>query len=129
MSHTPHQSVSVVQVVETIFPAFGFGDSAIRFVVIAFAIGLIPALIFSWVFEFTSEGFKRDHEVDRNQSIAPNTGKKLDRAIVVILTLALGYFAVDKFVLDPGRDIAIETRAAQRARSEALTSEFSSCRG
>ena len=114
----------VVQVVETIFPAFGFGDSAIRFVVIAFAIGLIPTLIFSWVFEFTSEGFKRDHEVDRNQSIAPNTGKKLDRAIVVILTLALGYFAVDKFVLDPGRDIEIETRAAQRARSEALTSSF-----
>jgi hypothetical protein len=36
----------VIQVVETIFPAFGFGDSAIRFVVIVFAIGLIPVLVF-----------------------------------------------------------------------------------
>jgi adenylate cyclase len=114
----------VIQVVETVFPAFGFGDSAVRVVVIVFAIGLIPALIFSWVFEFTPDGLKRDHDVDRSQSIAPNTSKKLDRAIVVILTLAVGYFAVDKFVLDPARDIEIEKRAAQRARSETLASSF-----
>lgn len=44
----------VVQVVETIFPAFGFSDAAIRIVVIVFAIGLIPTLILAWAFELTS---------------------------------------------------------------------------
>ena len=37
----------VIQVVETIFPAFGFGDAAIRTTTILFAIGLVPTLIFA----------------------------------------------------------------------------------
>ena len=45
----------VVQVVETIFPAYGFGDEAIRFVVMAFAIGFIPAVVIAWAFEWTPE--------------------------------------------------------------------------
>ena len=89
----------VIQVVETIFPAFGFSDSAIRIVVIVFAIGLLPALILAWAFELTPEGLKKDKDVDRSQSLTPQTGKKLDRMIMVVLALALGYFAFDKFVL------------------------------
>jgi len=114
----------VIQVVETIFPAFGFGDSAVRVVAILFAIGLVPAFVLSWIFEFTPEGLKREDEVDRSQAISSYASKKLDRAIIVILTLAVGYFAVDKFVLDPARDTEIEKRAAQRGRSETLTSSF-----
>ena len=34
----------------------------------------------------------------------PKTSKKLDRIIMIVLALALGYFAFDKFVLDPARD-------------------------
>ena len=37
----------VKQVVETIFPAFGFGDAAVRIVTIVFGIGLVPVLIFA----------------------------------------------------------------------------------
>jgi len=36
-----------IQIVETIFPAFGFSDVAVRIVTIVFAIGLIPTLTFS----------------------------------------------------------------------------------
>jgi len=43
----------IIQVVETIFPAFRFGDAAIRIATIVLAIGLIPALIFAWAFELT----------------------------------------------------------------------------
>ncbi len=93
----------LVQVVATIFPAFGFGDSTVRVVVIVFAIGLIPALVFSWLFEITPEGIKREGKVDHSQPIALATVKRLDRAIIIILTLAVGFFAFDKFVLDPKR--------------------------
>ncbi len=53
----------VVQVVETIFPAFGFGDEAIRFVVIVFAVGFVPVVVLAWVFELTPDGLKKDDEV------------------------------------------------------------------
>ena len=35
----------IIQVVETIFPAFGFGDAAVRVATIALAIGLVLSLI------------------------------------------------------------------------------------
>ncbi|MEJ2258304.1 MAG: hypothetical protein P8X98_15195, partial [Woeseiaceae bacterium] len=89
----------VIQVVETIFPAFGFGDVAVRNTTIVFVIGFIPALIFAWAFELTPEGLKREQDVDRSESITPYTGKKLDRVIMVVLALGLAFFAFDKFVL------------------------------
>jgi adenylate cyclase len=46
----------VIQLVETIFSAFGFSDAAIRTVTIVFAIGLIPTVILAWAFEITPEG-------------------------------------------------------------------------
>ena len=35
------------------------------------------------------------------QSIAPQTARRMDRMIIAVLLLALGYFAFDKFVLAP----------------------------
>jgi TolB-like protein/Flp pilus assembly protein TadD len=114
----------VIQVVETLFPVFGLSDAAIRMVVIVLAIGLLPVMVFAWAFELTPEGLKKESDVDRSQSIAPKTGKRLDRVIMLALALALGYFAFDKFVLDPARDEAKVQSAHQEGRSEALTESF-----
>ena len=95
----------IVQLVETVLPVFGVGDAVIRTIFIILAIGFIPALVFSWAYEMTPEGLKRETEVDRTRSITPQTGKKLDQVIILVLGLALAYFAVDKFVLDPARDV------------------------
>jgi len=111
----------LIQVAETIFPLFGFGDTPARLVVIALAIGFIPSLIFSWVFEITPEGLKKDADVDREKSITQTAGRKLDRIILVVLVLALGYFAFDKFVLDPARDQSKIEIAHQEGRTAALT--------
>lgn len=109
----------VIQVVETIFPAFGFGDVAIRTVVIALAIGLVPVVIFAWAFELTPEGLKREKDVDRSQSITPQTGKRLDRAIMVVLALGLGYFAFDKFVLAPQRTADLQQELTEQMETVA----------
>jgi adenylate cyclase len=121
----------VIQVVETILPAFGFGDVAIRVTTIIFAIGFIPTLIFAWVFELTPEGLTREADVDRSQSITPQTGKRLDRVVMVALALGLAYFAFDKFVLDPRkeavqRERVVEQveRARQAGRTEALVESY-----
>ena len=114
----------LIQVAETIFPLFGFGDTPARIVVIVLAIGLVPSMIFAWAFELTPEGLKKESEVDRTQSLTPHIGKKLDRMIMVVLALALGYFAFDKFVLDPVEDVQIAESAHQEGRSAAFTESF-----
>ena len=107
----------IIQVVETIFPLYGFSNVAIRLVITVLAIGLLPVVILAWAFELTPEGLKRDKDVDRSQSISLQTGKKLDRMIMVVLALALGYFAFDKFVLDPQREAAMQQQTAEQLAS------------
>src|SRR5207302_2716931 len=89
----------LVQVASTVLPMFGAPDWLPRTVVILLAIGFLPALIFSWVFEMTPEGLKRDEDVKPEESIAPQTGRRMNRMIIAVLVLALGYFVFDKFVL------------------------------
>jgi TolB-like protein len=106
--------------VETIFPAFGFGDTAVRVTTIALVIGLIPAIILSWVYEITPEGLKLERNVDRSRSITPQTGRKLDRMIMMGLALSVSYFAFDKFVMDPRRDAENLELATEQAVEQAI---------
>lgn len=119
----------LIQVAETIFPLFGFGDAPARIVVIVLAIGFVPAVIISWAFEITPEGLKRDADVDHEHAATSHAGKKLDRIIFAVLAVAVAYFAFDKFVLDPQRDIDLTESAAragaEQAREEARLGLFS----
>lgn len=92
-----------MQVVATVSLLLGAPRWVGRKVLALLAIGFVPALVFSWVYELTSEGVKRDGEVPSGASVAPQTARRMDRMIIVVLLLALGYFAVDKFVLAPER--------------------------
>jgi len=74
-----------------------------RVIVLLVAIGLPVTLFFAWAFEMTPEGIKKEKDVDRSKSITQVTGQKLNNTIIGILVVALAYFAVDKFVLAPGR--------------------------
>lgn len=57
----------IVQVVATIFPAFGYDAAAVRIAVIVQGIGFIPAMILTWVFEITPDGIKKEKDVDRSR--------------------------------------------------------------
>ena len=114
----------IIQVVETIFPIYGLSQDSIRYVVTALAIGLIPVLILAWAFELTPEGLKRDKDIDRSQPVSMKTGKVLDRTIMIVLALALGYFAFDKFVLSESREAAIAESARQEGRTDALVGSY-----
>ena len=94
----------LTQVASTVLPTFDVPSWALRGLIIALVLGFFPALIVSWIFELTPQGLKRDEEVAPEQSIAPQTARRMDRMIIVVLALALGYFAFDKFVLGPRRE-------------------------
>jgi TolB-like protein len=102
----------LIQVAETVFPLFGL-EAAARLVVILLIIGFIPALIFAWVFEMTPGGLRRDADVPRDQRDSPQDRRRFDRLIIVILGLAVTFFAFERFVLVPGR-IASELEAVRQ---------------
>lgn len=111
----------IIQVVETLFPIFDFSNESIRITVVVLAIGLIPVLFFAWAFELTPQGLKREKDVVRDHSITPQTGKKLDRWVIVALAFALAYFAFDKFVLSPAREVELVESTAQIAEQAILS--------
>ncbi|MFT5451678.1 MAG: adenylate cyclase [Enterobacterales bacterium] len=115
----------VVEVAGTLLGTFGFDESTLRFVIIALVIGLIPALVFSWIFELTSDGLKKESELDRKHSISQKTGKKLDHAFLILMAMALSYFAFDKFILAPERDAQLVQTTTKEVKQEILQESYS----
>jgi TolB-like protein len=112
----------LIQIAETLFPVFGLSDMAIRTVVIILGVGFMPAVILSWIFEWTPEGLQRDRDITAPPPAA--RARRFDAVIIAMLVLAVAYFAVDKFVLDPARDAAMESAAEERGRTEGIVESF-----
>ena len=109
----------ITQVAGTVLPMFGAPGWIARSIVLVLMIGFIPALIFAWVFELTPDGLKRDSEIPEAQSIAPQTARKMERMFLLLLVLALGFFAFDKFLLAPQRDAALVAQTTQTVTAQA----------
>ncbi|MDH3787360.1 MAG: hypothetical protein OES53_02235 [Xanthomonadales bacterium] len=65
---------------------------------LAIALGFPLALVFAWAFELTPEGIKKEKHVDRSQSITHKTGQKMNRGIIVALTIAVALLLFDRFM-------------------------------
>jgi TolB-like protein len=92
----------LIQVSDILLDSIGAPPWVLQTLFVVLAVGFVIALFFAWAFELTPEGVKRESEVDRSQSITHVTGQKLNYTIIALLVLALGYFAWDKFVIQPG---------------------------
>src|SRR5499427_4897852 len=68
----------VTQVTATIAPVFHMPDWIVMVVVWVGVIGFPFLIVFSWVYELTPEGLKRESEVDRSDSITHVTARRLD---------------------------------------------------
>jgi TolB-like protein len=90
----------VLHVADVLFDALELPAAWNKGIIALLVIGFIPTLVFSWVYEMTPEGLKRESEVNRDASITAVTGRKLNLAVLAMLSLAIALFAVDRFVLD-----------------------------
>ena len=88
----------LIEVSATTFPILKLPEWAVTLVTVLLIIGYPVALILAWAYEMTPEGLKKERDVDRSESIAHRTGRKLNFVIIVALSIALIMFAVDKFV-------------------------------
>ena len=56
----------LTEIATTLLPTFGAPDWVAKVIIFICALGFVPVLVFSWAFELTPEGIKREHEVDRS---------------------------------------------------------------
>lgn len=66
------------EVLTTILPAFGAPEWMSRAVMLIFALGFLAALVFSWIYEITPDGIRKDHEVDRDADDQQTRSHKLE---------------------------------------------------
>jgi TolB-like protein len=91
----------LLQGVDFALEVIGSPDWILQVFVLAAAVGLPVVLIFSWIFEMTPEGIRRESQIDRSRSITPHTARKLDRMIIGALALAVAILLVDRFIASP----------------------------
>lgn len=99
----------ILQLTDVLMPLLGLPEWVGKLVFLLLLVGFPLALFFAWAFELTPEGIKLEKHVVRDESITHFNGRKLDFVIIGLLTVALGYFAYDKFVL--ARDTAVVSGA------------------
>ncbi len=110
----------IAQVAELALDSFDAPGWVIKAVLLLLALGLPVALFFAWAFELTPEGLKKEKDVDRSQSIATNTGRKLNTLIIGVLVIAVGMLLVDKF-LPQSEQSAPVAAAVAPAETKAVT--------
>ena len=98
----------LVEIASVLLPTLLVPDWVLRAFTALIILGFPLALIFAWAFELTSEGLKREKDVDRSQSVTHHTGRKLDFMIIGLLVLALGvsvtlHFTGDKTIVETAR--------------------------
>src|SRR5439155_4151528 len=98
----------LTQLTTQVFPFFEIPNSAVRFVVIALAVGFPIAMLLSWLYEFTPEGIVRREDLHPAQarSIQRATGRVLDFIIIGVLLLVIAMLIYQRF---PFRTEAGET--------------------
>jgi len=88
----------ILQVVATVAPILELPLWVERTALLLLTIGFPVAIILAWAFQLTPAGVRRDS----GEEPPPASGRKpLDYVVVLVLGVALAYFAVDKF-MSPG---------------------------
>src|SRR5436305_6108857 len=78
----------LIQAASILFPTFEAPAWVMKVFVTIIILGFPVALVFSWAFEITPEGIKRESEVAPDQSITPHTGRKIVGITVVLAVIA-----------------------------------------
>jgi hypothetical protein len=108
----------LLQVADIVLENIGAPGWVMQVFMLLLAIGLPVALILAWAFELTPEGVKRESEVDRSQSITPQTGQKLNRIIIAMLVLAVGLLLAERLTLSSRQAANVASGQAELERLE-----------
>ena len=109
----------IIQLADILVPMLTLPEWVARFVFLLLVVLFIPTLIAAWALELTPEGLKLEKNVDRSESITPETGQKLNHMIIGVLALAVVVLLVDKVWLS-GEEGSAPAEAAAVDKSVAV---------
>lgn len=89
---------ALAQGIAQLGPELGAPESATRWFLIAAAIGFPLWLVFSWRYEFTSQGIKLESEVDDDTQDARKVKRRTDLVIIGVLAIAVVLLLTDRVV-------------------------------
>jgi hypothetical protein len=108
------------QGVAQLLPVFDIPNWVVRWFVIAAMIGFPFAMLLSWFYEWTPRGIVRESEVVPEESVTRETGRRTDRWIIAVLSIAVVLLLSNQFALrkevsasapqagpTPGKSIAV----------------------
>lgn len=110
-----------VQVADVVLGIVSAPDSALRAVAVILALGFIPTVIFAWVYEMTPDGVKKASEIDADESITYQTGKKLNIATMIMLVSVVALVVLDRYLPDSGSTTSDESPAISQESTVADT--------
>lgn len=95
-----------IQLAEMLLPRFDVPDWVLLALSVMLVLGFVPALVFSWVYELTPDGVKRESEVTPEHSIASTTARRMDRlvllgiVVIIILLMTERFFPSERAVVE-----------------------------
>ncbi len=113
----------LIEVADTVFPRLGLPDWTVTFVIALLLLGFPVAVFLAWAFELTPEGVKRTEEVALQESVTPQTGRTIDRLILVGMVVVVVVIVADRFLFKDSGPDASAPAAEQAARSSPESSE------
>jgi len=87
----------VMQVADFLAPLLRLPEWTVSMALYIGIVGFPFALVFAWAFELTPEGLKRSSDVLPDESIAHETGAKLNRLVIGLMALAIVGLLVDRY--------------------------------
>ena len=82
----------LIQAGSILFPTFEAPPWVMKVFVAVIVLGFPIALVFSWAFEITPEGLKREAEVSPGESITRHTGRRIVGITVILAVIATSLF-------------------------------------
>ena len=111
----------VLQIADVMFEPLGVPAWVLPLFMSILALGFPFALVFSWVFELTPEGIKRESEIDRSESIVHTTSHRMNVVIVLLLVVAIGGLVADRLIPRSSVQDAASPESAATIQAEVIS--------
>ena len=89
----------ILQVADIVLQGIEAPAWVMKVFMLVLALGLPFVLMFSWAYELTPDGIKKEKDVDRSRSITPETGRKLNLITIGMLVSVVVLVGIDRIYM------------------------------
>jgi adenylate cyclase len=92
----------IAEVASVVFPTFNAPAYFMKVLLIILIIGFPINLVFSWIYDINREGIKKTEDIDQEAQKSKLTGNRLNKVIIVALSVAVVLLVFNQFRNTPG---------------------------